>query len=629
MRRISAYYPATVVSFLSFAIYLLSLGNEFVRWDDSDYVTGNPHIRSFDPAFLKWAFLDFYAANWHPLTWVSHALDYAVWGLNPLGHHLTNNMLHAVNTFLVVLLVVRLIEATKPASWQAGKPTSSQADESASLQAGKLTSSHKSRFTLIVAGVTGLLFGIHPVHVESVAWVAERKDLLCAVFYLLSILSYLKYAADASQRARGTGQRDNTQSAKGKEQSAVPPMRSAPGPMLSALCFFILALLSKPMAVSLPLVLLILDWYPLERVNSLKTFRVAFIEKIPFMVLSVISSVLTVIAQRTGGAMELMEVVPLPARMLVAAKALVAYLENMVMPLKLIPYYPYPKDVSLFNIEYMSAVILVIGFTSVCLVVAKKRKLWLALWAYYVLTLIPVLGIVQVGGQSMADRYTYLPGIGPFLFAGLAAAWISMRLDTLKRWGRGVKIMTATGAALVLLSMTYLTVKQIGVWKNPFTLWDYVIQRNPGSVAVAYQNRGQLFEAMGRLDDALEDYNRAIALKPADYLYHYNRGIVYAKLGRLDNALEDYGRAIALKPAYYDAYVNRGNIHLGLGLTDKALEDYGKAITLDSFRHEAYRNRGVVYMRVGDRRLAVADFQKACELGNEGACRALEQVNAQ
>jgi len=233
-RRKLIYYLAGSVSLVTFILYLTALRNDFVEWDDNMYVFENPHIRSLNPSFFLWAFSTFYAGNWHPLTWISHALDYAVWGLNPLGHHLTNILLHAVNAFLVVVLVLRLMEARKPAS----SPASGGATGDQGLQAGKLTSSHYS--PLIVAGVTGLLFGIHPIHVESVAWVAERKDLLCALFYLLSIMAYVKYAANIPQSAKRREHRANNIYFAFTQRA-----------MLFALCFFILALLSKPMAVSL------------------------------------------------------------------------------------------------------------------------------------------------------------------------------------------------------------------------------------------------------------------------------------------------------------------------------------------------------------------------------------------
>src|SRR5208283_719950 len=247
------YSVAVFVSLLTFLVYLSCLHNEFVLWDDDRYVYENPHLHPVNAAFFRWAFSDFYCANWHPLTWVSHALDYAVWGLNPLGHHLTNNILHAVNTFIVVILVAKLLETWRP-SRQHNPPLHASQEWS----------------YIVIAAVTGLLFGLHPLHVESVAWVSERKDLLCAMFFLLSTLAYTKYVSN------GGGLRNKH--------------------YILVVFLFAFALLSKPMAVTLPAVLLILDWYPFNRIRSLKTLWAACIEKLPFIALSVASSVTTILA---------------------------------------------------------------------------------------------------------------------------------------------------------------------------------------------------------------------------------------------------------------------------------------------------------------------------------------------
>ena len=316
---------ALLVCGISFLVFLTSLRGEFVNMDDDVYIYNNLFIHSFDARFFKWAFGSFYVSNWHPLTWVSHGVDYAFWGLNPLGHHLGNNLLHAANAFLVVIVVMRLL-----ASWQAGKLTSQQA--------GKLTSPHNPH--LIAAGVTGLLFGIHPVHVESVAWVSERKDVPVWLFFLLSIMMYLKYAANASQRAWGIGQtaRQIGHGARGMEHRVFDTLRFALCSMrfralLSALCFFVLALMSKPMAVTLPAVLLILDWYPLGRIPSLSwgAIRGVIAEKVPFIVFSLVSSVMTILAQHSGGSLMQLETLPLSTRLIESMNALVAYLWKMVL----------------------------------------------------------------------------------------------------------------------------------------------------------------------------------------------------------------------------------------------------------------------------------------------------------
>ena len=603
------YALAGLVALLTFIVYIASLQNEFVEWDDSQYVFENLHIRSFDLAFFKWAFFDFYAANWHPLTWISHALDYAAWGLNPMGHHLTNNILHAVNTFLVVALVVRLIEAVH--------------DSPFTIHGSRLTS-HDSRFTLIAAAVTGLLFGLHPLHVESVAWIAERKDLLCALFFLLSILKYISYSSHKTYKT-----------------------------YFLALFFFILALLSKPMAVSLPFVLLILDWYPFGKIRSLKTFLSAVLEKLPFMALSIGSSILTMLAQKK--AMVLTEYVPLWARSLVAAKALIAYIWKMLMPLNLVPFYQYPSLLDIGSAEYILSLILVAGITAACIRLAGKQRLWLAVWGYYVLTLIPVLGIIQVGSQSMADRYTYLPSIGFFLIIGLLIAWCAQKM--LKQVSV-IKYSGAAAAFFLLLFLSFLTYKQIEVWKNSFSLWTYVIEMDPEKFPGAYNNRGHAFYINGQLDRAIDDFNQAIRLDPISSKAYLNRGAAFVDKGQLDRAnadfdkaielnpsysqaynakgslfgmsgypekaIEQFSKAIEIDPAYSAAYGNRGAVYLLIGQNNRALEDIDKAIQLDPYYALNYLARGNIYLAGGNRERAVSDFKKACDLGHKEACAAAQ-----
>jgi lipoprotein NlpI len=654
------YYLAVLVSLITFVVYLSSLHHEFVEWDDAQYVVENLHIRSIDIAFFKWAFADFHAGNWHPLTWISHAIDYAIWGLNPLGHHLTSIILHAVNAFIVVLLIINLLNVLKETTIT--EELSEFLDE---------------RMILITGGVTGLLFGLHPLHVESVAWVAERKDLLCALFVLLSTTLYTKYVSSIYNESA----------------QEISSLRFFNKQYLIAFVFFIFALLSKPMAVTLPFVLLILDWYPFKRIQSLKTFRSAFIEKIPLIALSLISSVLTVLAQRTGGALVSMESIPFSTRVLVGARSLIAYLWKMIWPLNLIPFYPYPTHVSLLSLEYLSTIFFVIGITIICVVSAKKQRLWLSVWSYYVMTLIPVIGIVQVGRQAMADRYTYLPSLGPFLIMGLGVAWVSRKVSTLPRWGLIIKPLGAIIAIFVFVFMSYLTFRQIGIWNNSIRLWSYVIGKHPERVHLVYYfrglaylntdqvdkaiedfdtaialdpyfddaflNRGSAFEKIGKFDKAIENFDKAIALRPS-YEAYFNRGITFEKMGLLDEAIADYDKAITLNPSRYEAYRaigrlygktglfdkaieyfskyiainpkhaesynNRGLSYLYIGQNDRALEDFNKAIALDQNIAVTYRNRGNLYLRMGNKAFALSDFQKACDLGDEKGCNALKSA---
>jgi tetratricopeptide (TPR) repeat protein len=370
--------------------------------------------------------------------------------------------------------------------------------------------------------------------------------------------------------------------------------------------------------VSLPVVLLILDWHPFDRIRSWKTFRSAGVEKLPFFALSLASAVLTVLAQRAGGAIATTDVVPLSIRMLVAAKALIVYMGKMIIPLDLIPFYPYPKEASLASIEYLSMLALVLVITAVCVINAKRRRFWFTAWGYYVATLLPVLGIVQVGAQAMADRYQYLPSLGPFLIIGSTAAWTSSKVQ--ERWGSSRHLILSAAALLAFAALSYLTVRQIGIWRDSITLWSYELEIEPDA-NIARVNRGIAFMKRGQFDMAIRDYTEAISRKPADLKALFNRAVVFEKLNLLSQAIADYSAAIAIKPSYYEAYNNRGVLYERLGRQDRALDDYNAAISLRPSYFQAYLNRGRVLDRAGQIDKALADFDRAIGLdpGNADA----------
>ncbi len=577
------YRLAAAIAFLAFAVYLPALQNGFLNWDDNVYVVENPFIRSFNANLLREAFFQFTASNWHPLTWISHALDYAVWGLNPWGHHLTNIILHGMNTFVVVLLIMMLLEAAR---------------ERTAGQGG--TGFLNDRTILLVGGGTGLLFGLHPLHVESVAWVAERKDLLCALFFLLSVTMYVKYGV------AGRNERDQRNGF----------FRFSDKHYWSALGFFILALLSKPMAVSLPLVLLILDWHPLSRISSFRSFRLAFVEKFPFAALSIISSLLTVLAQKSGGALHATVLVSLPVRLLVAARSFIGYLSNMLLPAHLIPYYAYPvqSTVSLFSTIYVSSLVLLLGITVFCIRLAKKQRYWMSIWLYYIITLIPVIGIVQVGGQAMADRYTYLPSLGPFLIIALGVAWIVNSAAGKKAQSLTLVLVTSVAAIGITGPLAYATIQQTRIWKNSISLWSSVIEKEPRSASLPYNNRGQAFDKLKQYDKAIDDYDMAIAVDPTSEEALNNRGVTYRKMGMIDKALADFNAAIGLNPSFYQAYNNRAYAFGLLGEVDKALDDYDHALALNPSYFQAYNNRGLMYDRMGLADKAIEDFNRTISL---------------
>jgi Tfp pilus assembly protein PilF len=552
-------------------------------------------------------------------------MDYAVWGLNPLGHHLTSNILHALNTFVVVLLVMRLLESGQsviPASVlrSAAKdecPESLLKKDPCYAPLAGMTNqfglSTETNLKLIAAAITGLLFGLHPLHVESVAWVSERKDLLCALFFMLSVMMYTRYVTPPILPLNKGRREEGLKGVTGKWY-------------FLSLVFFVLALLSKPMAVTLPIVLLILDWYPFGRVRSHRTFRAAFLEKLPFVALILAAAVLTVLAQRAGGTIRSMQFAPLSTRLLVGVKALVMYLWKMVLPLDLVPFYPYPKDASLLSIEYLSAIVLVGGITIACVIMAKRQKLWLSVWGYYVITLLPVIGIVEVGLQSMADRYTYLPSLGPFLLIGIIGAWVWERLERLENLGLAAKLLTAAVSVTVFVSLSYLTVKQTGVWRNSIVFWSYVIEKEPERVPDAYNNRGSAFYKKGLTDKAIEDFDRAISLDPSYYEAYNNRGTAFLKLGLFDKAIADFDKTISMNPGHAAPYVNRGKAYFLMGWYVRAEEDFNMAISIDQDYAVAYLDRGTLFFVTGNKPLAVSDFQKACQLGSAEGCARLARV---
>ena len=593
-QRRTRYAPAAIVSLITLGLYLTALRNDFVLWDDDLYVVNNLHIRSLDLSFFQWAATAFHASNWHPLTWLSHALDYAVWGLDPRGHHLTSVLMHSVNTFLVALVSVLLLETYREGAERAGMTTI-------------LT---RSRIALAGA-VTGILFGVHPLHVESVAWIAERKDVLCGLFVLLSFLAYTRFVRGATGQA--------------EDRSGMAALFPGRWHTLSLL-LFAFALLSKPMAVSLPCVLLILDWHPFGRIGTLKRLPALLLEKLPFFALSALSSVLTLAAQRSGGATEALTLVPAATRLLVAAHAVTAYLAKMLLPIQLLPLYPYPREASLASAEFAVPVLLIAGMTAAGIVVVKKNRLWLSVWGYYLVTLLPVIGIVQVGLQPMADRYTYLPSLGPFLLAGLAAVWVASRTDMIsgrRRASRG--LLAGAGIAGIAL-LALLTVQQIGIWRSTIDLWTGLIARVPERVPEAYFKRGNAFREEGRIAQALADYDRTIALDGSFPQVYINRGALQGSLGRIDLALQDFTAAIALDPSVTTAYSNRALAFIALGRYPDALRDLDRVIALDPSSWTSHVSRGRLNLRRGDRDRAIADFRIACAAGEREACRELQRM---
>lgn len=511
--------------------------------DDLGYVTGNPLIRSIDLRFFGRVFTTVVLNNWHPLTIISYALDYTLWGLNPFGYHLTNIIFHTANTFLAGTLAFRL----------------------ASLSGQK----EDAGGAIITGMVTALVFGLHPLHVESVAWVAERKDVVSCFFFLLSVLSYIRYAG------------------------------GRPNFYFISLGFFALSLLSKAMAVTLPVVLIILDYYPLRRLRPGWTgaLKSAF-EKAPYFILSIALSVVTLLAQR--GAYVDLEKYGFPARLASALEAYIFYLYKMLLPFGLAPYYQIQTGAAFFDPALLASVALFLSITAFCLLTDKK--VFKAAWLYYLITLFPVIGLIQVGGQAAADRYTYIPGIAPSILLGAGAGVLSKRA--------GKKPLSAIMAVLAL-ALVVLTIRQEAIWKDTLTLWNHEIRLFPGRVKIAYNSRGGAYRELHDYRRALEDFNTAISLDPGYAMPYNNRGLVYRDAGDYARALSDFSTSISLDPRNAVAFINRADTYKDLRDYQKALADYDAAISIDPGNSFFYNQRGLAYSYIGDYARAIEDYNAA------------------
>jgi len=541
---------AGAVFILALLLFLPVLENGFVNWDDPLYVYENLHIRHLD---IRWIFTAVVASNYHPLTLLSHTLDYALFGLNPMGHHLTSAIFHGLNSALVFLLAKRLLHKA--------------AGHGRTL--GALTAA--------------MLFAFHPLHVESVAWVSERKDVLSAFFFLLSILAYLRY----------------TEKGHDKKYYGL------------TLLAFILALLSKPMAVTLPVVLLIIDYYPLKRDSNGWTRLV--IEKIPFFALSVASAIVTLWAQRAGHGLRGLETHSLSTRIYIALRAVTFYLQKIILPIKLSPYYPLPFNTGLVSSGFIISLAVVTLITLLCLLALKRQRWPMALWAFYLVTLLPVSGLVTVGGQATADRYAYIPTMGFFMLAGVIISRLACRG---KGEARGRKKSAAVALIIVILVIFAVqTIRQEAIWADSITLMSRAIELYPRRAVIPYNNRGLAYDRRGNLQLALSDYNSAIAISPEFTDAYINRGIVYGESSLFEKAINDFSRALEIDQSNAKAYMNRGAARLGTGDYAGALGDLKRGTALDPGDARGLFNLGLAYLNAGEREKGLKNMRKAAELG--------------
>jgi Tfp pilus assembly protein PilF len=538
------------------ALYNPVTHHPFVNFDDDRYVTDNTHVRSgLHWETVKWAFTSFDEANWHPLTWLSHALDWQLFGQNPAGHHYINVLLHALNAVLLFWVLWRATGSTGR-SW-----------------------------------VVAALFALHPINVESVAWVAERKTILSMLFLLLALGAYGWYVR-----------------------------RPSIGRYMAVAALFACGLMAKPMVITLPFLLLLWDYWPLQRAQS---FARLALEKIPLLALSAASAVVTVRAQRAGNAVGSMVEYPLSMRMENAAISYVRYLGKALWPSGLSPQYPYPEGVLKWEAIGASVVLLAI---TILVCTAGKRRRYLAVgWFWFLGTMVPMIGLVQVGSQAMADRYAYLPFVGLFILIcwGLAD-WAGEKA--------AAKIALAVAGCIVLLALSAVTLRQIAYWSDNVTLWAHAVAVTPGSF-IAEDNLGGALLTEGREEEAMPHFRAAAALDPIDPMSGLNLAAYAQRQGHAQEAVDQYAKVLTMTRdprLRATALSDMGYALRDLGDSVHAEASFRAAVNLRPRTLRAWLGLGLTEQKSGNYAEAIKDYAQVLaiqqwDLGYFLLARALEQ----
>jgi len=570
---------------LTVVVYWPAIGNDFVNYDDDVHVTSNAHVkRGLTWENIKWGLVDPLNGNWHPVTVWSHMLDCQLFGLDPRGHHLVSVLLHALNAVLVFEWLRRLTRTT----WR----------------------------SLFVA----LTFALHPLRVESVAWVAERKDLLSAMFGLLTLIVYARYAETQSLTSRP---QDPPQGGSGRSQTDASHRSlrvTQPARFYGlALGFFGLGLMSKPMLVTWPFVMLLLDYWPLRRFRAGNVWRLMR-EKIPFFVLSIAVSILTFLVQKQADAMEAGSGFGLGERVGNALVSYCRYLGKLFWPTNLAIFYPHPGHWS------TTAVLLSAGLLSsisgVVFVLRRESPFLLVGWLWFGGILVPVIGLVQVGDQAMADRYTYMAEIGIVV----ALTWAAS--EPMKRMRYAQAGLLATGSCAILCCLL-LTRQQLHCWRDSETLFRHTLAVTRNNY-LAHNNLGTALAEKGQFDEAITQFQETLGLRPNYARAHYNLGNALGRKGNLDGAISHFRESIRLAPNHAILHNNLANALARKGQIDEAIEEYHTTIRLEPGLALPHNNLGYALLQKGETQQAIFEFREAIRLqpdlsfARTGLARALE-----
>ncbi len=556
-------------------VYWQVKGFDFITLDDRQYILENDAlIHATIADGIKWAFTTFYASNWHPLTWISHMTDVRIFGLNPGMHHVTSVIFHILNALLLFLVLERMTGA----SWR--------------------------------SAAVAALFAVHPLHVESVAWIAERKDVLSAFFWMLTMLVYLQYAHKRTLKR-----------------------------YLVLIIVYILGLMSKPMLVTLPFVLLLLDYWPLNRLKSIKKGETSrppagtagesegwdsspsalILEKIPLFACAAISSVITLLAQKSWGAVSSLERIDFSYRIANVVTSYATYLWKTVWPVNLAIFYPYSEVINPIAVLLCSTFLVLV--TVWVLLYAFRLPYLVVGWLWYLGTMVPVIGIVQVGSQSMADRYTYIPLIGIFIML----AWGLFDLST--RWRRGRAVLGAITAAVLMLLLAATWV-QVGHWKDSATLWRHAAAVTKGNYK-AYTHLGFALTMKGDVQGAAGAFQRALEIKPTAEAYNA-LGTIYSANSQEDQAIECFSKGLQIEPSNASLRNNLGILLMSLGRADEAIAQFSEVLKINTMDAKARFNLGKALLQKGSSHKAILEFNEVLRINprNTDALNYLEKAVA-
>jgi len=563
--QILRFFICLFLILITLAAFWQVRNNEFINIDDDLYVTDNPYVcQGVTYQGIVWAFTSIYKGHWHPMTWLSHMLDYALYGLNPSGHHVTNLIFHVANSLLIFFLLQRMAGV----SWR--------------------------------SGFVAVLFAIHPLHVESVAWVAERKDVLSAFFSLLAVWAYASYV----QKPRSNR-------------------------FLLVIIFFLLALMSKPMAVTLPFLLLLVDYWPLGRLKStqgednqetssskwmnlvprrVSLFRLLS-EKIPLFLLAIVMSLFTMLAHRGSGALSSLDKLPLETRIGNAMVSYVNYITKMIWPDRLAVLYPHSIILPFWQVA--GAALLLVIISVLLLLAGRKHQYCMVGWLWYLGALLPVIGLVQAGIQSMADRFTYLPMIGLFIIIVFGI------VDSLMGWRYGRPVLV-TSAALLIVALMITTVSQVQLWRDSITLFNHAL-RVTANNSVIHNNLGVTLARQGKEKEALVHYMKALEINPRYSDAHSNLATLLVRQRREQEAIPHFVDALRIRPDSAEAHNDLGVILAKQGKVQEAIAHFAQAVSINPNYLESYFNLGMALAQQGRNKEAISCFDEALRISPEDA----------